>query len=675
MIPFLEEKVVAEPERADSVIRKPGGPNPGLRERFLLSSLAALCLFMGSLFFLPVSAFAKFIQLDGVVDVKSRFSTGCSSVEDLAGLAQSRGIDTLVFGDYARDSMEYGIVPFERIFRKKDEKASVLANGVSVFISEINDIDQRYPETMLIPAVEVAPYYFWTGNIFDKDLEAHNWDKHLLVVGLNTLEDYEQLPILNSNFSQRHLAKYQYYFLGFGVAFLVCLGAAYKGFYRKIVVPVGAVLFLLAINYHPFQSSGFSQYGGDAGIEPYQELIGYANSKEGMIFWSHPEKAVETAVAENVLSYTLPHSEDLVLSRGYTGFQSVSAEPVRAVEPANEWDHVLMEYVHGERNGPVWGYGGNDFVCEDNGGIKLGAVRTIFLVREKTREAVLDALRSGRMYSVYQEDFGDRLSLTDITVSDATTGQEATLGQEVVVTDFPQLNIKVNTTKGSGKTAHISVMRNGQEVKQETATLPYDLTWRDLEVDRSGMIYYRVLIHSDPSDRIVSNPIFVRFAKEGEEVASLPPAGSPREVGPPAVPAVKAPAAPGMSIPSSPEKPMMASTKQAAIPTVVPGSAPSIPQTVREPKRPRISEPSLGAPTAPEAPAPVPGQQYAVARIDGVSLKKGPGTVFLEVGKAAKGERLLFVRRTRIEFNGKVWLVVKKDGRTAYVWEGLVEIQ
>ena len=130
MIPFPEEKVVAELERPDSVIRKPGGPNPGLRERFLLSSLAALCLFMGSLFFLPVSAFAKFIQLDGVVDVKSRFSTGCSSVEDLAGLAQSRGIDTLVFGDYARDSMEYGIVPFERIFRKKDEKASVLANGV-----------------------------------------------------------------------------------------------------------------------------------------------------------------------------------------------------------------------------------------------------------------------------------------------------------------------------------------------------------------------------------------------------------------------------------------------------------------------------------------------------------------------------------------------------------------
>ena len=120
---------------------------------------------------------------------------------------------------------------------------------------------------------------------------------------------------------------------------------------------------------------------------------------------------------------------------------------------------------------------------------------------------------------------------------------------------------------------------------------------------------------------------------------------------------------------------MTAPTTQAAIPTVVPGSPPSIPETVREPKRPRSSEPLLGAPTAPEVPAPVPGQQYAVARSDGVSLKKGPGTVFLEVGKAAKGERLLFVRRTRIEFNGKVWLVVRKDGRTAYVWEGLVEIQ
>ena len=48
-------------------------------------------------------AFAGFIQLDGVADVKTRFSRGCSTLQEIAELARAKGIDAVIFGDQARD--------------------------------------------------------------------------------------------------------------------------------------------------------------------------------------------------------------------------------------------------------------------------------------------------------------------------------------------------------------------------------------------------------------------------------------------------------------------------------------------------------------------------------------------------------------------------------------------
>ena len=40
--------------------------------------------------------FAGFIQLDGVADVKTRFSRGCSTFQELAEQARVKGIDTVM---------------------------------------------------------------------------------------------------------------------------------------------------------------------------------------------------------------------------------------------------------------------------------------------------------------------------------------------------------------------------------------------------------------------------------------------------------------------------------------------------------------------------------------------------------------------------------------------------
>ena len=68
---------------------------------------------------IPLQVSAKYIQLDAVVDVKTRFSSGCSSVQELANIAQHRGIAVVIYSDRDRVSLEFGIFPFERIVKKK----------------------------------------------------------------------------------------------------------------------------------------------------------------------------------------------------------------------------------------------------------------------------------------------------------------------------------------------------------------------------------------------------------------------------------------------------------------------------------------------------------------------------------------------------------------------------
>ena len=76
--------------------------------------------------------------------------------------------------------------------------------------------------------------------------------------------------------------------------------------------------------------------------------------------------------------------------------------------------------------------------------------------------------------------------------------------------------------------------------------------------------------------------------------------------------------------------------------------------------------------TPPTSPAPFANTRSVIAKIDGVSLKNGPGPKFPEVGQLNKGDRLVLIRRTKVNFNGKPWLLVDLGGRKAYVWSDLV---
>ncbi len=70
--------------------------------------------------------------------------------------------------------------------------------GIQRFLDEIQAVQQRHPNLMIIPGVEVAPHYYWTGSLLQGNLTMHNAQRNLLVIGLEKAEDYARLPARGS---------------------------------------------------------------------------------------------------------------------------------------------------------------------------------------------------------------------------------------------------------------------------------------------------------------------------------------------------------------------------------------------------------------------------------------------------------------------------------------------
>ena len=64
---------------------------------------------LGAIF--PSNALALYIQIDGVADIKTNFSEGCSSIQDLANQADRQKIGVVLFADCSRNSMKFVIKP------------------------------------------------------------------------------------------------------------------------------------------------------------------------------------------------------------------------------------------------------------------------------------------------------------------------------------------------------------------------------------------------------------------------------------------------------------------------------------------------------------------------------------------------------------------------------------
>jgi len=457
----------------------------------------------------------EYTLVAGLMDLRTDTSDGAHSLENIVRLAKSRGFHVLFINDHDRIALEYGLPLFRNILKKRVEKASLGTKGPENYLNRIRRTAQNNPGTILIPGSESAPFHYWRGSYFTKNLTVCDWEKHLLTVGLETPEDYKGLPVMDNGRSVKNiraLCSFSFFlaFIPLAVGLVLIFKKNKIGKISGVLILVLGLLF--AANHLFIQSSPYDPYHGPQGIAPYQLLIDYVTSRGGMIFWNHPETKSGKGELETIRRDTPPYPQVLLESKNYTGFAALYGDSITVTEPGNLWDRVLMEYCQGKRDKPVWGISSADFHRDGQNGEKLGNYPTFFLVKETTKRAILEALKSGRMYAYRGDIDQPRLILEDFSISDPETSEKGVMGEKVTLRSSPRLHLKIILSGEKEKASlKVRLIRFGELARTFEGRTPLTIDFKDEFYEPGKMIFYRLDVRDERSRAIVANPIFVQF--------------------------------------------------------------------------------------------------------------------------------------------------------------------
>ncbi|RMF93413.1 MAG: PHP domain-containing protein [Candidatus Schekmanbacteria bacterium] len=453
------------------------------------------------------------MKIDGLIHLHSQFSTGRNSLEEIVDKAKEKGIKAVLMTDHDVIKVEYGIPPFRNIFKKDYELQSVTKRGASEYIEEIEDINKRRKNVVVIPGVESTAHYFWSGSIFNGNLTANNWQKHILLVGFHSAEEIDDLPVIHNGFSLRYVKELTPKALFFLFAFILSFLLYFTGekFAKAFGLICSIISLLLIINYHPFQSTLFNQYESNAGVIPYQELIDYANEKEILSIWAHPESYKEREI-NGVRMLTPKYVEDLLKTYNYTAFEGLYRDTATMIEAGKEWDILLLDFIRKERNKPIWTVGGIDYHGDEDE--KIDEVKTIFITDNLSKKSIIQALKNGRCYAVRQSNSGE-IVIDEFLLSDKEQVNEAEMGESLKVSGEAILSVMISEKYGKKEEAFLTIVRNGKIFIKKEIMLPFEKKFL-FSAGSNDKGYFRLMVNFKDGGKAVSNPIFYNVSLDSK---------------------------------------------------------------------------------------------------------------------------------------------------------------
>jgi len=483
------------------------------------------------------------------LQVSTTVSDGALTMEEVFDAAHEAGLDALILTD--RDVMrwEYGLWPFRRLLKKTIEFNSISTYGYSNYLRDIEFRSKKYPDLIVIPGAEVAPFYYWSGLPFARSLKLNAWHRHILVIGLTDAADLWGIPNVARPFTVTRgwrwldvFRLFPFALLGLGVFLFFrreCHYKVEKGVecsrfaLRWRITGVAAALLgiLFFTNETSFLPVGYDQYTRDAGYRPYQALIDYVRGHGGLTFWSHVE-AGQSGERDGVRFETAAHPEAVLATKGATGFVIFPDGYKLVGEPGGQWDQALLEYCRGERETPVWAVAAMSF---DQGSKeellkRMKSTRTYVLGEALNWHDLLEAMRGGRMYATTGGG-EEPLLVGEFSIMDSSTGLRAGPGRETIITGSPVIVLTADKEKTEEeKTAQkeerdqaerdrflkdkgpkdisLTVIRNGEVIKQEMREMPLHFIYVDPQ-PLTRKSFYRAVIKRGPQI-IATNPIFVQ---------------------------------------------------------------------------------------------------------------------------------------------------------------------
>jgi len=375
--------------------------------------------------------------------VHTTVSTGVFEPATILEMARQAGLDAVLFTDSAERRWEYGLWPARGILRWVVEQPSVSTFTPRRYLERIESLNTG-TGVLAIAGVEAAPFYFWRRPPVDRQGGAlWGWQRHLLIF-LDDAESIRRLPL-------------------------------------RSVDP----------------------YHGDQGAAPYQQLIDYVVQRGGLVFWAHPE-VVHQGRHGLIEDYTEPYLHLLEQTSGYHGFALTYWGYLSAVEPGQVWDRLLTDYCRGRRLQPAWIVGELDWRNQER---SLTAVTTRVVASSRSRGAVLEALRHGRMWVVVRAGKDAAPTMTQFAVTDESTGQVVGVGQRLRPTG--RVLVRVVGRRGSGQDPlRVTLVAGGRVwVTQEVVDTAFDLQW---SLDDAATLGYCRVIIQDTSGGVYTNPVFFR---------------------------------------------------------------------------------------------------------------------------------------------------------------------
>jgi len=464
-----------------------------------------------------------FIPLVAAMHVHTSASTGSLSPEQVVEQAEKLGLDAVLLSDNFVLRYEYGMFPLRGVLRKNVSLPSLLEYGVERYLAELAAVQARHQRVLVIPGIEVAPHYYWTGSLMNRKLTMHNAQKNLLVFGLAQPEDYAVLPVAG-NSSSYHYGWTSALSLTPALLFAPAVWlwrrrsdrARLAGMVPALVL--AGLGLLLLLNASPFGQPVFSIYDSGVGYSPYQALIDTVLERGGTVVWSMPEArdfhVHDYGPLGAVTIKTNPHPEALLFTTDYTAFGGVYEDMRPATRPGGTWDQVIGLYLNGHRARPAFATGEIAFHGPGEDTKRLDRVLTVFWVRERTAAGLAEAMRAGRMYGVeqYRKEFGLRLEAFHVECERGTRG--AGPGETLDPQGARDLTVhlSVSATDHQAHPIKVTIIRSGEVVARLTGDTPFDHRFLDERAPADERLAYRAEIRGD--GEILSNPIFVRPASK-----------------------------------------------------------------------------------------------------------------------------------------------------------------
>ena len=464
------------------------------------------------------------ISLRAAFHVHSTMSTGTLSLESLAKRAEQQQLDVLILSENFTLRYDYGFHPFDGFLAYRIHFPSVMEFGIQRFLDEVRTVQQRHPNLIIIPGVEVAPHYYWTGSLLRGNLTMHNAQRNLLVIGLQKAEDYEGLPSRGNTGS----FVWNWQSLANGLPLLLLIPVAgllnplrYTSPTRTTSKPrfrwvLSAMLLLicsgLLVNAWPIRMPVYGSHEAGLGYKPYQALIDSAINRGALVFWSMTEARDFSqhvfGPLGTVTVKTEPHPEALVLTEHYTGFGGLYQEARRAVTPGGIWDQIVASRFTADHKDFPTLIGEVAFHGTTDAGKDLDRVYTVINSSERTANGVLTALRTGHVYAVARGEHNVLLQLDEFQVSHHE--DSAGIGDTIKNSGSGGVRIRVGVSTIDQKPHRttLRIIRSGHVIKQIEGETPLRIELMDHEAHQGEWQHYRLELVG-ASGELLTNPIYV----------------------------------------------------------------------------------------------------------------------------------------------------------------------